>query len=187
VLTPSDKTFECPDMGDAKPFAPAVVHYFIPNDDDDVKQLNAFRISKSVESLRLRDVRSEFPLPGRYHFRFKLKHDGAFVWIDVTNENSAVPQYEGKITCKVLRISWDDTDSPSRPQTTSAAPQPAQHDVGMDLLVRDHVRRQQPAPPKADLVATVDFFGDGFGVPQAAQTDTSQSRKHSDDFDSLFR
>ena len=86
----------------------SLVYYHLPGDADDSGFPNAFPIAKGKNEIRLRDVREKFPLPGQYHFRFKLKwnESGASVWMDVTNEDSFVPVFEDKIVCKVLRVSW---------------------------------------------------------------------------------
>ncbi|CAD7975968.1 unnamed protein product [Amoebophrya sp. A25] len=85
----------------------SLVYYHIPTDQDEAQFPNAFPLAKARGDIKLRDIREKFPLPGQYHFRFKLKwSDSQAVWMDVTNEDSAVPVYDDKIICKVLRISW---------------------------------------------------------------------------------
>merc|ERR1712232_102980 len=75
---------------------------------------------------QLRDIRARFPLPGTYHFRFKMRYEQNAIWMDVTNEDSQVPMYEEKIFCKVLRLSWTDA-APGKSAAQPAAPsQPAQ-------------------------------------------------------------
>lgn len=87
----------------------SLVYYYVPTDQDDVDAPNAFPIAKSRGEIRLKDIREKFPLPGTYHFRFKLKwNDGSAVWMDVTNDESSVPLFEDRIICKILRISWQD-------------------------------------------------------------------------------
>ena len=46
------------------------VLYYVPEDNEDMKQLNCFMIRKDIKSITLSDVREHFPLPGNYHFRF---------------------------------------------------------------------------------------------------------------------
>ena len=46
-------------------------------------------------------VRAAFPLPGQYHFRFKVKHDASYVWMDITSEDAVVPNTQGRIVMKV--------------------------------------------------------------------------------------
>eukprot|EP00438_Fugacium_kawagutii_P005751 Skav227239 [mRNA] locus=scaffold2789:107509:108409:- [translate_table: standard] len=56
--------------------------------------------------VKLKDVKATFPLPGQYHFRFKMKWESGAVWMDVTNEESMVPTFEDKVIAKVLRVNW---------------------------------------------------------------------------------
>ena len=82
-----------------------LIAYHIPTDKDDIETPNAFRISKSIESISLVDIREQFPLPGRYHFR--IKFNGG--WLDLAEDQSApLPGVVagGKVVLKVLRLSW---------------------------------------------------------------------------------
>lgn len=55
-----------------------------------------------------------FPVPGTYHFRF-LKNVGShIVWLDVTDDSSALPTHQGSIFIKATRIS-----APPGPVATS--------------------------------------------------------------------
>ncbi len=83
-----------------------VVQYFIPEDKDDTDKYNAFVIYKEIDSVRIADVRSNFPLPGKYYFRFKFKFGQQEVWIDHSKEESSLPKYDNKIIMKVNRLSW---------------------------------------------------------------------------------
>uniref|UniRef100_A0A0G4F173 DIX domain-containing protein n=1 Tax=Chromera velia CCMP2878 TaxID=1169474 RepID=A0A0G4F173_9ALVE len=84
-----------------------LVYYWIPSDQDDAEHPNAFPIQKTAGELRLKDIKARFPLPGHYHFRFKLKMEsGAHVWMDITNDDAQVPSHKGIVFAKVLRISW---------------------------------------------------------------------------------
>lgn len=46
------------------------VFYHIPEDGDDLKQLNCFLIHKHIDKVTLEDIRKYFPVPGSYFFRF---------------------------------------------------------------------------------------------------------------------
>lgn len=46
------------------------VFYYVPEDGDDPKQLNCFLIHKHIDKVSLEDIRSQFPIPGSYFFRF---------------------------------------------------------------------------------------------------------------------
>ena len=50
------------------------VSYFVVEDEDEEAHPNVFYVQRSVEKMRLGDVRKLFPLPGSYHFRFKSLH-----------------------------------------------------------------------------------------------------------------
>eukprot|EP00811_Abedinium_folium_P004607 NODE_14241_length_1120_cov_2.926485.p1 GENE.NODE_14241_length_1120_cov_2.926485~~NODE_14241_length_1120_cov_2.926485.p1 ORF type:complete len:139 (+),score=21.83 NODE_14241_length_1120_cov_2.926485:116-532(+) len=81
------------------------VYYWLPGDNDEAEHPNTFTMPVAGgTTAKLRDVRAHFPLPGLYHFRFKMRWESAFVWMDVTNEDSNVPLWEDKIITKVLRV-----------------------------------------------------------------------------------
>ncbi|KAF8819325.1 hypothetical protein IE077_000098 [Cardiosporidium cionae] len=90
-----------------------LVYYHIPGDHDDPGHPNVYAIMKPPETIKLRDVRGKFPLPGKYHFRFKLKSESGELWMDITNDDSFVPVVNTHVIAKVLRISWLNSDSPS--------------------------------------------------------------------------
>lgn len=55
--------------------------YFIPADGDDPSHPNVFQLPSGLVgtgSVRCGDVERHFPLPGRFHFRFKKKFRDAF-------------------------------------------------------------------------------------------------------------
>ncbi len=85
-----------------------IVYYYIPEDREDSDKLNAFLIYKEVESIRLDDIKNNFPLPGEYHYRFKFKFENKNVWIDFNNPDATLPRFEGKLIVKVSRITWED-------------------------------------------------------------------------------
>jgi hypothetical protein len=86
----------------------SLIYYYIPEDREDQEKLNAFVIYKDIESIKIADVKENFPLPGQYYFRFKFKFDNKNVWIDFNNEEAKLPKFENKIIIKATRISWDD-------------------------------------------------------------------------------
>lgn len=55
---------------------PVFIYYHIPSDHDDAEHPNAFPLfrhpSNSNDSIRLRDIKQRFPLPGKYHFRLSI-------------------------------------------------------------------------------------------------------------------
>jgi len=84
-----------------------IVQYYLPEDYEDPEKLNAFIIYKECESIKMNDIKENFPLPGQYYYRFKFKFQNKNVWIDFNNEEASLPKFEGKIIMKVSRISWE--------------------------------------------------------------------------------
>ena len=84
------------------------VLYFVPEDGETEKQMNIFLIQKAPEQVTLADIRSEFPMPGEYHFRFQyaFKQSDCKIWMDLCSEDQHVPQYDGDIKVKATRKSW---------------------------------------------------------------------------------
>merc|ERR1719270_1854057 len=101
---------------------PVLVYYHILEDKDDAETPNAFPLLPMGGGVKLQDIRAKFPLPGQYHFRFKMRLSEAspLLWMDMTNEDSQVPLLDGKIVAKVTRISWE-----RRVETTPAQAVPA--------------------------------------------------------------
>ena len=86
------------------------VYYFVPEDgESESGELNAFHIRRPIEKIRLGDVRTKFPLPGNYHFRFKRGFRKSYVWYDVADDYAVVPNFQGILTCKVVRLSSSDS------------------------------------------------------------------------------
>jgi hypothetical protein len=84
------------------------IFYYVPQDNDSSEDYNAFPVFKSIEEVRLSDITESFPLPGEYHFRFLASLSGhkTLVWLDLNNESCELPQVDGKIRVKALRLSW---------------------------------------------------------------------------------
>lgn len=169
---------------------PSLIYYFIPGDSDDIDHPNAFPVMKSGNAVKLRDIRAKFPLPGTYHFRFKMKWGSDFVWMDVTNEESAVPVFEDKVFAKVLRVSWGDglQSAPAVKavpvgSSVAASPTPPPPVASVASSVPSAPRHASPKPtpvPKAQNSDMLDFGGGS--VPAAP----SKSPGKNDDFDMLF-
>ncbi|PHJ20714.1 dix domain protein, partial [Cystoisospora suis] len=105
------------------------VYYVVTTDGDDFRSPNAFRVPKKSTLITLADVRRYFPLPGAYHFRFKVKvkenpwtvssssshQEGGlegcpFVWLDVLEEDHPLPLCDHRIYIKATRLSWYSSD-----------------------------------------------------------------------------
>eukprot|EP00440_Ansanella_granifera_P046856 gb/GFBE01050737.1/.p1 GENE.gb/GFBE01050737.1/~~gb/GFBE01050737.1/.p1 ORF type:complete len:165 (+),score=26.31 gb/GFBE01050737.1/:1-495(+) len=161
----------------AQPAKPILVFYHIPGDGDEAETPNAFPVLKPDGRVFLQDVRSKFPLPGSYHFRFKMRWGGEasqVAWMDVTNEASQVPLFDGKVVAKVTRVSWEASGSGRVPAQPGGA---NGHQGG--------AAAQVPKPPP-DVLS----FDDGPAMPAAggypAASSPQRAPRPNDDFDMLF-
>ena len=95
--------------------------YFIPEDGDDESCPNVFLAPKPRQPgtpPTLGQVKDAFPLPGRYHFRFKSplfpggdREKGAMaVWMDTVQDGTPVPVWKNSIIAKVTRIAAEDDE-----------------------------------------------------------------------------
>eukprot|EP00933_Yihiella_yeosuensis_P052080 TRINITY_DN5006_c1_g1_i1.p1 TRINITY_DN5006_c1_g1~~TRINITY_DN5006_c1_g1_i1.p1 ORF type:complete len:364 (+),score=96.90 TRINITY_DN5006_c1_g1_i1:107-1198(+) len=85
-----------------------LVQYEVQNSEED-RELAVFMLPLDGQpSVTGAMVRASFPLPGRYHFRFKAPTSdgsfGGFVWIDLATDLDLVPVYYGNICLKALYI-----------------------------------------------------------------------------------
>ena len=118
--------------------------YFIPEDGDIETQPNVFLAPKPRQQgypPTLGQVKNAFPLPGRYHFRFKSplipgsdRDKGALpVWMDCVDDRQHVPTWKATIVAKVTRIGVeedddeDDDDDFVRHTSASSAPSSSGH------------------------------------------------------------
>mmetsp|Transcript_64152 Transcript_64152/g.128820 ORF Transcript_64152/g.128820 Transcript_64152/m.128820 type:complete len:187 (-) Transcript_64152:98-658(-) len=143
---------------------PVLIYYYIPEDKDEADIPNAFPVLKPGGEIRLRDIRAKFPLPGKYHFRFKMRlgDTSSALWMDVTNEDSQVPMFDGKIVAKVTRLSWGQAASSSLPAQSPSAP----------------AAEAAVAPsPQARMQASAELLGfDGHSPPPSAVGGAAQPR-----------
>ena len=118
------------------------IFYYVPEDNEDGIELNAFPVYKKMEDVRLTDIQDNFPLPGTYHFRFQHFYNSKMlVWLDLNNEKWQLPQVENQIIVKALRLSWK-SDKSSSNSTGKKAPdqkpqrhsEPEEHKDLDDLL-----------------------------------------------------
>jgi len=88
----------------AAPFT--LIFYYIPADHDDPEHPNVFVINKDPESVNVKDIIDNFPLPGRFYFRFQMMQGNETAcWLDTKDPTERVPLLEGRrIFAKVLRI-----------------------------------------------------------------------------------
>jgi len=101
----------------------------------------------------LAEIKGNFPLPGRYHFRFKAplvpgsdRDKGAMaVWMDVTDDRKHVPTWKSGIVAKVTRIGveeFDDDDDDDSDFARVAATNP----------VSNHTPAPAPPPQRQSSV-----------------------------------
>lgn len=144
--------------------------YFVPEDGDLESSPNVFLAPKPRQQgypPTLAEVKHSFPLPGRYHFRFKSplvpgtdRDKGAMaVWLDCVDDRQHVPTWKSSIVAKVTRIGVedeeDDDDSDfvrggSVPASTPAAPAPAartQPTPSLDIFDGPSPTSSTSAPP----------------------------------------
>jgi len=92
---------------------PVLVRYEVQNGDDADREGAAFPLptpaagGRLAPSITVGHVRAHFPMPGRYHFRFKAALPdgvgGDFVMVDLADTDT-VPMYRSEICLKALRL-----------------------------------------------------------------------------------
>lgn len=116
--------------------------YFIPEDGDVEIHPNVFLAPKPRHAgmpPTLGEVKNSFPLPGRYHFRFKTaltpggdrEKNPMAVWMDCVDDRKPIPVWKNSVIAKVTRISVeeedDDDDDEDFVRPAAAAARPATH------------------------------------------------------------
>lgn len=97
------------------------IRYFVPEDGDTEDHPNIFLLPKSQNSgfsPRLHEVKQNFPMPGKYHFRFKSplipgsdrEKNAVSVWMDCVDDDQHIGVWRNTIVAKVTRINMDDDD-----------------------------------------------------------------------------
>mmetsp|Transcript_45698 Transcript_45698/g.120779 ORF Transcript_45698/g.120779 Transcript_45698/m.120779 type:complete len:405 (-) Transcript_45698:31-1245(-) len=86
------------------------VRYDVQNGSEADQDGAMFILPSSGAEPNVAHVRKHFPLTGRFHFRFKMPsldgYDGWF-WVDIPNDNGAVPVYGGQVLMKALKLPDD--------------------------------------------------------------------------------
>ena len=139
------------------------VCYHLPSDKDEADHPNAFAINKQAEDVTLRDVKKAFPLPGEYHFRFKVRMESGSYWLDCTDETANVPVFgPRRIVAKVLRLSWvekSDTAKPEvKPVSNAERTAPAAFAGYVDLFGSMSPVQAAPKPKAPTAVSDLDLF-----------------------------
>lgn len=160
------------------------IRYFIPEDGDMETQPNVFLAPKSRQHgtpPTLGQVKQAFPLPGRYHFRFKTSLGGdtkLAVWMDCTDDRQPVHVWKNHIIAKVTRLGVEEDDDdddddddedfrrpPPQQQQQSSVPsqQPRAPPPPPQQQKQQSFPQQTAAPPKPASVETPSF--DIFDAP----------------------
>eukprot|EP00388_Colpodella_angusta_P041747 GDKK01054142.1.p1 GENE.GDKK01054142.1~~GDKK01054142.1.p1 ORF type:complete len:184 (+),score=41.30 GDKK01054142.1:28-552(+) len=167
-----------------------VVFYTIPSDHDSTDHPNAFVIKKPVDELRVVDIRSKFPLPGIYHFRFKAKVESLShpIWLDVSNDE-LVPTFQGRVIMKVLRMSWGTSSGPAASQvkptsqtTTTLTVSTPTSTPNVTTTRPQNVTTSNPSQSVAKSASSIDFFGNAPTAPAHTPASSSVQKKPFDDF-----
>eukprot|EP00920_Eleutheroschizon_duboscqi_P030479 GHVT01073831.1.p1 GENE.GHVT01073831.1~~GHVT01073831.1.p1 ORF type:complete len:225 (+),score=33.27 GHVT01073831.1:129-803(+) len=146
-LQPAERGRGAPGKKPSAGLKPTLVYYHIPGDFDDCRHPNSFPILKKIDAIKLKDVKKKFPLPGIYHWRFKMRVDASsFVWMDVTNDDALLPSYNRKVIAKVLRLGWQ--PGPPLPPAPPASP-PTTSPVAGAATHHPHSRGAQVPSPGA--------------------------------------
>jgi len=95
------------------------VKYFIPEDGDDSQHPNIFIISDNGGSPTLQQIKSSFPLPGKFHFRFLREVERMKVWMDITDDIAPVPVQNGAVFVKITRINSSEASYVAAPPAQS--------------------------------------------------------------------
>eukprot|EP00607_Mallomonas_marina_P004663 CAMPEP_0182428506 /NCGR_PEP_ID=MMETSP1167-20130531/23070_1 /TAXON_ID=2988 /ORGANISM="Mallomonas Sp, Strain CCMP3275" /LENGTH=251 /DNA_ID=CAMNT_0024611445 /DNA_START=161 /DNA_END=913 /DNA_ORIENTATION=+ len=177
------------------------VKYFIPEDGDDIKHPNIFRVKTTGPQITLRQIKEAFPVPGVYHFRFLTSLGKNSVWMDVTDDNNAIPHKDGDYFSKVSRIQLPPSierspqklasSKSSRPdhnsegnqhqEAPSAAPAPqllaqrSERLLSFDSEPNYPTKNNITSPPAAaaDLIGEEDLLGFSSSLPATQESSSS--------------
>mmetsp|Transcript_62385 Transcript_62385/g.115804 ORF Transcript_62385/g.115804 Transcript_62385/m.115804 type:complete len:361 (+) Transcript_62385:109-1191(+) len=132
--------FEDLDFSIADPTGPVLVRYSVQNATDADQEVAIFQLPAEVDrdEVTVGLVRKLFPVPGKFHFRFKAATPdgsyGGYIWVDPPCDQELVPLSGGSIAMKALRL----PDSVAVPSGGSRpVPKPA---------AAADVRQASPAP-----------------------------------------
>lgn len=146
------------------------VYYVVPSDGDDFAHPNVFTVKCSAKKLTLSRIAKSFPIPGRYHFRFKMKWRETFVWLDVTEPSVNVPLFRGSVFIKAARIRTKRNIEPVARQNYDA---PAHVSDDESSAPDEPARQRRPSIEKVDDTPIFNI-------------DDDDSSTHTNDGDDLF-
>lgn len=130
----------------------------------------------------LAQVKESFPLPGRYHFRFKSplvpggdrEKNGMAVWMDCVHDSQAIPTWRNSIIAKVSRVAVeeDDDDDDDFPSSHHhAAPQQQQQQQQHQTAPPRHMESSEPL---------LDVFDGGGGQTSSGSAHSSHHSSTAD-------
>jgi len=168
-------------FSDACLLAILIISYFIPEDGDIETQPNVFLAPKPRQQgypVTLGQVKQAFPLPGRYHFRFKSpvvpgtdREKGALaVWMDCTDDRQPVLTWKSQIVAKVTRIGIEeDDDDDDDEDFRRPSPQAQQQQSAPPPQQRQPPQQQHstPPPPAPAKQPSFDLFDAAAPAPSA--------------------
>jgi hypothetical protein len=125
------------------------VKYFIPEDGDDERFPNLFTFGGSGSSVTLNQVRSAFPVPGRYHFRYLRKLGSTTVWMDAVDESDSIPVLNSTLFLKVSRVSFPCSGANMRPASVASSSTSTHKNTEVSMA--------STSVPAIDLVGFADF------------------------------
>lgn len=81
-----------------------IIHYSLQ--DELPRENYVFALQPPPPEITLQTILDTFPIPGRFHFRFKthLQAINNVGWVDVTNASAKVPLYNGHVFLKALQL-----------------------------------------------------------------------------------
>jgi hypothetical protein len=91
-----------------------------------------------------------FPIPGKYHYRYLKTVGNMTVWMDASDDNQAVPPFDGKIFIKASRISEIPQRQSAEPVSLPKQQQPQQQHQQVQSRTSSAAGRISiPKPPNA--------------------------------------
>lgn len=167
----------------------AAVRYFIPEDGDTEAQPNVFLAPKPRHqgaAPTLGQIKQAFPIPGRYHFRFKAplvpggdRDKGQFaVWMDCVDDRQPVPTWQSTIVAKVTRVAIDDDDDFDDDEDFQRRPVPAETPSHPPARHPHHQPHVHHSVPPSSAGAPLDIFGGPTPTPQPNPLTASMPNLH---------
>ena len=125
-----------------------MIYYWVPEDNDDPEEPNAFGISKAMDQISIKDIREAFPLVGKYHFRFKNLMNKAIVWMDLNSDDCIALSFQNRIIVKATRISWENISVKQPTTTQNRVPVSVPQPTSFNLFDSPTLLPQAPKVPK---------------------------------------